>query len=159
MQMKINFSFEMDSEFDRFFRLITEIKNQLNKHCLKGNYGNAVDAIIIGIIMVKTRPGYEKWFKERRIRFKEKQVLRNHLNQLVEVNKILSYDLKFDETELSQMKNYNDTEFTEFFLNKLIRSFEKFNKLPKAASGFQHKEFVSDILNGIYKIKITESNS
>lgn len=157
--MKIQFAFEMESDFNRFTRLITEIGNQLNMQCLMGNYGNAVEAIIIGIIMVKTRPGYEQWFKERRIRFTEKQVLRNHLNQLVEVNKRLTYGLKFVDDELTQIKNYNDTEFTAFFLNKLIRSFEKFNKLPKAASGFQHKDFVSDILNGINKIKITESNS
>jgi hypothetical protein len=152
--MKIYFTFERESEFDRFSRLITEIGYQLNKHCLKGNYGYAVDALTIGIILVNSRPGYEKWFKERPVRFKEKQVQRNHLNQLVEINKRLTYDIKFDDNELLQMKVYNDTEFLTFFLKKLITSFEKFNKLPKAAVGFQHTEFVSDILNGIVNIKI-----
>lgn len=143
--MLIKFSFECEEAYNRFLPIIKELQNQLNQLIEKEKYGNIVNEIYIGIILVKTRPGYEKWFKERKIRFKASQILRNQLNQLIELKNVLSYDVKFEDDELYHISTLTDFEFMNYFKIKIKSSFVKFQKLPKMAVKFDYKKFISDV--------------
>lgn len=143
--MLIKFSFECEEAYSRFLPIIKEIENQLNQLIEKEKYGNIVNEIYIGIILIKTRPGYEKWFKERKLKFKASQILRNQLYQLIELKNILSFDIKFEDDELYHISTLTDFEFMNYFKIKINNSFVKLQKLPRAAANFDYKKFISDV--------------
>lgn len=144
--MIIKFSFECEEAYSHFVPIINELENQLNDVFKREKYGNAVNEIYIGIILINTRPGYEQWFKERKLKFKASQILRNQLNQLIELKNVLSYDIKFEDSELNYILTLTNHEFKNYFKSKLKNSFVILQKLPKAASKFDYKKFISDVV-------------
>lgn len=62
--MKFAITQEVDTRSGKKSDIIQQVSNDLENYLKDKNYGSDIETFLIGFVGVKTRPGYEEWYKE-----------------------------------------------------------------------------------------------
>lgn len=77
----MNFSIaqELDTETLKKSKLIQSVSDSLENFLLNKNYGESVKTYYIGFVGIKTKLGYENWYKERKPKYIEYRQTKNRI--------------------------------------------------------------------------------
>lgn len=129
------------SFFTRYFS-----KTYLEPTFLKNNYGPDVENVAIVIIMIKNRPGYEKWYKVRRPRYIEH--LASHYvatGEPWEWNKRFVIEIRFDGELFDDFVAADDEKTKCILARESLKALELLEKLPKRLNNFDKERFKKDV--------------
>ena len=151
----MNFSITLEIDQNAYHRSlqINKLSKGLNSFFKKKDYGEDLLNLYIGLICVKTRLGYEEWFKIRKPRFKSLQILKNITidDSNIEIRNAFSYDLKIDYEEYDKFTSATEEESLKILAKMILISLENLDKLPKKVKDVVRKKFESDIEHYFFK--------
>jgi len=137
---------ELDIKSYEKSTLIQEVSDDLGSYLKNRNYGDDIGVFLIGFVGVKTKPGYEDWYKERKPRYVDYKQIKNRLTGLVmETIKEYSYDIKFDNELYDKFVNSSDEDSKKLLVEKILESFLHLDKLPKKVKDFDKEKFKTDV--------------
>src|SRR5215475_10268333 len=96
--MNFGISVEVDSNADSKSGAVQELSNFLHDS-LKQDYGSDVQHLTIGLICVRSVPGYEAWYKPRKPRFQRRQLVKMLDGSSKELVNAFSYDIRLTDDE------------------------------------------------------------
>lgn len=137
---------ELDTGTNKKTNLIQEISDNLEFFLKNKSYGEDIGTFYIGFVGVKTKIGYEHFFKERKPKYIDYRLTKNRLTGLpLETIKQYGYDIKFDHELYDEFVNGTDEESKKLLARKILESFAHFDKLPKKIKDFDKEKFKADV--------------
>jgi hypothetical protein len=70
-ELKFAVTIESERKAEKNIRHVSGFAQQLTEEVSCWDYGNGLHNFYIGFVSIKTRLGYENWYKERKPRFKK----------------------------------------------------------------------------------------
>lgn len=109
------------------------------------DYKGELKEISINCICAEVPVGYEHLFKMKKPKYVDyKMTVNKFTGEPFELNKILLFDIKFNEEEYFNYINSPDEESKKIFINLLLDSVENL-ELPKKIKDFDKKKFIADL--------------
>lgn len=105
------------------------ISTILCSYLVDKDYGDDVQDYHLIVILIKTRPGYEEWYKVRRPKY---------------TNKLLIHEIRIDGNEFDYFISSGELNARKFFANKVIQSVNEL-VLPKKIKSFNKAKLVHDM--------------
>ncbi|MPS72457.1 MAG: hypothetical protein E2590_04820 [Chryseobacterium sp.] len=137
---------ELDTGTNKKTNLIQEISDNLKFFLKNKSYGEDIETFYIGFVGIKTKIGYEQFFKERKPRYVDYKQTKNRLTgEMMEIIKEYGYDIKFDNELYDEFVNGTDEESKNLLARKILESFAHFDKLPKKIKDFDKEKFKVDV--------------
>lgn len=128
--------------------LVQEVSNNLQSLLKNKTYGTDIETFLIGFLAVKTKPGYEDWYKEKKPKYVDYKQSKNRITgETMEVVKNYGYDIKFDNELYDEFVNGTDEESKKLLAREILKSFIHLDKLPKKVKDFDKKKFKMDVEN------------
>jgi len=128
--------------------LVQEVSNNLQSLLKNKSYGTDIETFLIGFLAVKTKPGYEDWYKEKKPRYVDYKQSKNRITgETMEVVKNYGYDIKFDYELYDEFVNSTDEESKKLLARAILKSFIHLEKLPKKVKDFDKEKFKMDVEN------------
>ena len=142
--MKFGITLEIDIKAEAKSSLIINTSEGLKAYLAKKKYGSEVLIYTIGLICVKTKPGYEDWYKIRRPKYKEINKFKSLDGSMVEIKGSFSHDIKIDYEEYDKFISGSDKESKELLYSKILTSIKEL-KLPVKVKNFDKQMFINDL--------------
>jgi hypothetical protein len=139
---------EIDSEASTSASAVNAFVECLAESIRSRNYGAGVEHFTIGLVVIRAKPGYEGWFKERKPRFQKVQKLRMLDQSVVELHNCYSYDIKLSDDEIDEFVSSRESAI-RLFCQKLISSFVNFESPSMKKRDFGFLAFREDVQNFI----------
>lgn len=122
--------------------LVNTLSESLNSHFQNKDFGDDVRNIEIGMIMTFEREGYEEWYKPRRMAYTRAKTIKHKLTgEVLQIEKELKYEIKFNDQQLDKYVNNNDLLSKEILMEEILNSLSKFDKLPGDIKDFDEDGF------------------
>lgn len=126
--------------------LVQEISNDLQLLLKNKTYGADIQTFLIGFLAVKTKPGYEDWYKAKKPKYVDYKQSKNRITgELMEIFKNYGYDIKFDNELYDEFVQSSDEESKKLLAKEILKSFAYLDKLPKKVKDFDKEKFTVDI--------------
>ena len=125
----------MEKKKDFIERFSSSITEPAFKDC---SFGKDVKAISISIILIKTRPGFEKWDQPRRPRFTELLIGRDGK---VLWEKRFEIEIRFDGELFDAFLAADDDEAGKILARESYRALDQLDRLPKRLKDFDKEGF------------------
>ncbi|TLX23342.1 hypothetical protein FE904_22370 [Chryseobacterium indologenes] len=126
--------------------IVQNISNNLEELLKNKSYGSDIETFLIGFLCVKTKSGYEDWYKENKPKYIDYKKTKNRLTgEVMEIVKKYGYDIKFDYELYDEFVNASDEDSKSIFVKKLLESFSHLDKLPKKVQDFDKERFKTDV--------------
>lgn len=143
--LEVALTLEIDSDADKRSPLINRVSEALTTYFDGRSYGSDIEGFLIGVICIKTHPGYEAWFKKRRPRYRAFERVDMHDGTHLEVRNSYGYDIKFEPNDCYEaFVNGSEEEALALLIDLLIDSLSNFDKLPKKVRDFDAATFKKD---------------
>ena len=137
---------EVDTRSGKKSDIIQKVSDDLGNYLKNKNYGSDIETFLIGFVGIKTKPGYEEWYKERKPKYIDYKASKNRITGLpMEIIKTYSYDIKFDYDLYDEFVEASDENSKKILILKILDSFTHLDKLPKKIKNFDAEKFKSDI--------------
>ncbi|MBY0067110.1 MULTISPECIES: hypothetical protein [Empedobacter] len=144
--MEFDIILESDNKSYEKKKSIDFISQSLAGFLKNRSYGEDVETFLIGFVAIKTKPGYEEWYKERKPKYIDYRLTKSRLTGLpLETIKQYSYDIKFDYELYDEFVNGTEEESSKLLARKILDSFSHLDKLPKKIKDFDKDKFKSDV--------------
>lgn len=144
--MEFGITQEVDNKSGDKSYLVQKISDNLENFLKNRSYGEDVETFLIGFVAIKTKPGYEEWYKERKPKYIDYRLTKSRLTGLpLETIKQYSYDIKFDYELYDEFVNGTEEESSKLLARKILDSFSHLDKLPKKIKDFDKEKFKSDV--------------
>ena len=120
----------------------------LKSHFLLNDYGPDVQNIAIVIILIKTRPGYEKWYKVRQPKYIEYLSGYSVITgepKLWEWKKRYAIEVRFDDSLFEEFIESNEEEANHILARETLKALDLLDKLPKRLKHFDKERFKNDV--------------
>lgn len=134
MQFSLVLDISREVNTDVMLSLSSAMKNYFSNK----NYGDGVKSFLIGIICVN--PVFDQFAKPRRPKYIGEKTRETHDDITVEYEKVFSYEIKLDFTEVTQASN---EEVIEILKREILDSLSLIDK-PKI-SNFDKEAFKQDV--------------
>jgi hypothetical protein len=109
------------------------------------NYGSGIEHFTVGLIAIKSRPGYEGWYKQRRPRFHKVQKFRAPGQPTVkEFHNCYSYDVKLSDGEIDQFVVSGESAI-KIFAQRFVSSLANLESSSMKKRHFDFKAFQEDL--------------
>lgn len=146
--MKFEFKFsEVDQEAFHRLQDTIEVTDRINEWIKEKNYGEDIPNYAMYCICVKSRPGYEDWFKVRKPKFVNKKGKRNNSSEEVfSITKVFFHEIKIDGQDFDLFIRANNLESQKFILDTIINSLESREGVPKKIKSFDFEKFRDDLI-------------
>ena len=131
--MEFGLTLEIDSKAYKKANLINDLSEELEKYFKNKNYGNDIEEYLIGVICIKTKEGFEDWYKKRKPRYVAK-------------GKSYTYDIKFDDESYDRFVEGSDHKSTRMLVKEIKDSLTNLDKLSKKVRDFEKDRFISDLM-------------
>lgn len=147
--MEIELSISVSDSFVASKSLIIhELSSRLNDLLKDKRYGEDVQKIKVGFIMVLDRPGYENWYKPRKLSYTDRKVSKSKLTgETIEINRQLSFELKLNENPIGFFLNADHVESQKFITQEILNYMSDIKDLPKRIKDFDKEHFLGDLKN------------
>ncbi len=142
--MKFGVSQEVNWKAEESSYALQNFVDELAVKISSQDYGTAIEHFIIGFICIRTEPGYEEWYKERKPRFRKLKKVKLSLGQISELHNIYSYDIKLSDAEVDIFVSAKDKGL-KLFCNRLISSLSHFDSPSMKKRDFNSKAFQVDM--------------
>jgi len=116
---------EVDSCAKESAMEVQRLIENLSHYISATNYGADIEHFTIGLICIKTKPGYENWYKQRKPRFNTIEKVKLLNGTVMEINNTFTYDIKLTDEEIDQF-NSSGQDAVNIFSKKLIESLSNF---------------------------------
>lgn len=143
--MEFGITQEVDNKSGDKSYLVQKVSDNLETFLKNRSYGEDVETFLIGFVAIKTKPGYEEWYKERKPKYIDYKVIKSFTNQPIEIRKKYGYDIKFDYELYDEFVNGTEEESSKLLARKILESFSHLDKLPKKIKDFDKDKFKSDV--------------
>tara|TARA_R110002124_G_scaffold111348_1_gene265058 strand:+ start:4279 stop:4740 length:462 start_codon:yes stop_codon:yes gene_type:complete len=150
--MNLGVGIETDWKANSKTALVEAISDELNEYISSLYFGSGVDYLTIGFICVLTQPGYEKWHKQRKPRFRRQSTVKDLAGNTVVIKNSFAYDITFDGEFYHSFVNGSDVESKSQFAKAFVESLVNLDKLPKEAKNFD-KDLFKESVVGFFKIR------
>lgn len=123
-------------------------KMYLEQYFLSKDYGPDVLNIAIVIILIKTHPGYEDWYKARRPKYIEREsgvsMITGEPEQW-EWKKRFVIEIRFDGDLFDEFIGAEDEHAKHILAKETLGALELLDKLPKRLKHFEKERFKNDV--------------
>lgn len=123
-------------------------RTYLESYFLLDDYGPDVQNIAIFIILIKTHPGYEKWYKVRRPKYIEylsgTSVITGEPEQW-EWKKRFVIEIRFDGDLYDEFIEADEEKAKQILAKETLNALELLDKLPKRLKHFDKDRFKNDV--------------
>ncbi len=142
--MEFGIGMEIDNEASTSAHAVQDFVKRLAEYIRSRNYGAGVEHFTIGLVAIKSTPGYENWFKERKPRFQKIQKIRMLNQSVVELHNCYSYDIKFADDEIDEFVASTEVAI-KLFCKKFISSLSNFESPSMKNRDFNLLSFRKDV--------------
>jgi len=151
--MTINFgmAIETDLEADGRSDLIHDFSNEIASFLQERSYGDEIKNYSVGIICLRPVQGFEEFSKERKPKFISSQVIRLIDGSSKVLEKLYSYDIKFDSGSYERFVSGSEEDALRVLKELFVNSLSNLDKLPKKISSFDSRGFKSDVIDYLNK--------
>lgn len=145
--MNFGISLEIDIEAKSKSSLIINLSEDLKTFFSEKHYGEGVLNFFIGCICIKTKPGYEEWYKIRKPRYKALTIIKDvgQVGNNVEIKNSFSIDIKIDNGLYDTFISSLDVESSRILASEILKSLSYLDALPKKIKDFDKERFKSDM--------------
>lgn len=145
--MKFAISLEIDTEAQYKASLIHSMSNEINVHLQSQSLGDGILNYFIGCICIKTKPGYEQWYRERKPRYRKSIMFKPifETKEKEEIRNIFTCDIKIDGNEYDDFVKLSDNRSEIILAKKILDSLENLRVVPKTGIDFDRELFVESI--------------
>jgi len=140
--MEFGLTQEIDAEAESKSVLINSLSSLLESYFSNKEYGKGIEHFLIGIICVRSRPGYEDWFKVRKPKYKAVDKIKMPDGRVNELHGVYSYDIKLD---FERFVNSSNNESEKLLASEILNSLSHLDALPKKVKDFDEERFKSDL--------------
>ncbi|MBK1880722.1 hypothetical protein JIN87_27820 [Pelagicoccus mobilis] len=147
--MDFGVAFYTDSDLSSASATIREFSERLGRELDGIDFGTDVENVSIGLILVRTRQGYdENWFAEKKPRHRKLQKISLIDGGTKELRNIFSYYIKFTNEEIDAIST-SASKAIEIFCIRLTDSLTNFETPSMKKRNFDLKKFRETILEFI----------
>lgn len=145
-----------DTASDNKKNIVLDLSDALKKYFKDKNYGDDVEYIIIGVMTLKLIPGLERLQKPMKaqyiLEYKEPTNIRFDTPP---IKKCYSYQFRLEDEDYEDYVKKSSKESLKVLKKELVKSFDKFNRLPKKIKEFDKIKFIEDFREFLdnYKLK------
>lgn len=144
--MEFKITLEIDSTAQHKSSFINSLSQEINAFFEGKSYGEDIKHFFIGCICVKTKEGYEDWFKIRKPKYTDYKKIKNRLTGVeMEIIKTFECDFKIDDILYDSFISSNEEESKKIIANEIIKAFENSIEFPKKVKDFDKEKFKSDL--------------
>lgn len=144
--MKFTITLEIDREAAHKASLIQELSTDINRFLDKKYYGRDILKYLLGCICVKTKVGYEDWFKIRKPKYTDYKKAINKLTGLeMEIIKTFENDFKLDNDIYEEFVALSDEVSYKILAREILNSLTNLDSLPKKVKDFNKEAFKNDM--------------
>jgi hypothetical protein len=147
--MNFGISLEFDTAAYVKSNLVRSLSDNIKNYLKEKKYGDDIQHFFIGCICVREKPGYEKWFKIRKPKYKEIDKVKLLDGSIKELIGVFSYDIKPD---YEKFINSADNISEKIIVLEILNSLLNFDHLPKKVNDFNKDALRSD-LESFFKAK------
>jgi hypothetical protein len=98
--MKFGVSMEIEKSAQKSWLELQAVVDSLSKFVETHEYGTGIEHFTVGLVCIKTKPGYEAWYKQRKPMFRKKQIINSIDGSKLEYKNTYSYDIKLTDEEI-----------------------------------------------------------
>lgn len=143
--MKFSFTVEIDAEAQERGFLIDSMSQSLENYFKERDYGSDIKTFYIRITCIKTKPGYEAWYKLIKPKYIDYSKSTSKLTgEILEVIKTYSYNIKIDNENYDDFVYSSHEESIRILASMLINSLSNIDSLPKKVKNFDKEKFKND---------------
>ena len=146
--MEFGIGMEIDSEASTSAIAVQDFVKLLAEYIRSRNYGAGVDHFTIGLVVIRSRPGYENWFKQRKSRFQKTQKIQMLDKSVVELHNCYSYDIKLSDDEIDEFVASTESAIN-IFCKRFVSSLSNFESPSMKKRDFNLLAFRNDVQNFI----------
>jgi hypothetical protein len=146
-KMNLKLTLEIDNSAEKKAKSIIELSQKITYFFKDKSYGDDLEEVSIGIICIKTKIGYEEWYKLRKPKYISYKKTKNKLTGVEYiVSKSFSYDIKIDNELYNSFIDSNELDGLKILAREILNSFSNFNSLPKKeVKEFDKDKFYTDL--------------
>jgi hypothetical protein len=151
--MLVNLTLHCDTASNNKKNIVCDLSDALKKHFKDKNYGDDVEHIIIGIMTLKLIPGFERFQKPMKAQYILEDKNENISPNIPPIKKCYTYQIRLEDYEPYVKKSSKES--LKILKKELIKSLDKFNRLPKKIKKFDKNKFIEDFREFLdnYKLK------
>ncbi|MBK8614658.1 MAG: hypothetical protein IPN85_14575 [Flavobacteriales bacterium] len=143
--MKISITPTFDTELSSGASIVHELAKELGLFFEDKEYGDSVQKIGIGLLMVFHRPGFEHLFKPRRPYYVDKEIESPLTGEKIKVEKYLGIEIRLKDNALDSIMKGTPVEVQLVVLSVIYDYLMTLDKLPLKARDFKKKQFLADL--------------
>ncbi len=136
---------ELDEEISDKLPLVKELSTLTNKFYSDKFYGNGLKSLRLILILIKTKQGYEEWFKARKPKYTEHNVLETFSGQKIEINKEFAIEYRIDNDIYDSFFKATDEKSKKILATEILNSLSNLEALPKKVKDFDKEQFKEDM--------------
>ena len=142
--MEFGIGVEIEQEACESCSYVHAFVDRLAEFIRTRDYGSAVEHFTIGLVVIRLRPGYEDWFKQRKPRFRKVEKLQMSDQSVVEFHNCYSYDIKLSDDEIDQFVVSGESAI-KLFCQRFISSLANFESPSMKKRDFDLRAFREDV--------------
>lgn len=143
--MEFGIGMEIENEASQSCSDVQVFVDRLSKFIRSRYYGTGVEHFTIGLIVIRSRPGYEAWFKQRKPLFRKIQKIQILTDQSVmELHNCYSYDIKLSDEEIDKFVVSGESAI-KLFCQRFISSLSNFESPSMKKRDFDLPAFRDDV--------------
>lgn len=144
--MRFKITLEIDRDADHKSQLINQLSDEINIFLNKNNYGEDIQNYLLGCICIKTKEGYEGWYKVRKPKYTDyKKVVNRLTGEEMEISKTFENDFKIDNELYEDFIDSSDELSKKILAKEILNSLSNLDSLPKKVKNFDKEKFRYDL--------------
>lgn len=136
---------ELDEEMSIKLPVIKEFSTFIAKFLSDKDYGNGLKSLRLIFILIKTKKGYEAWFKTRKPKFTEHKILETFSGKKIEIDKEFVIESRIDNESYDNFLKATETESRKILAHEILNSLSNLDVLPKKVKDFDKERFKADM--------------
>jgi hypothetical protein len=142
--MEFGIGMEIDNEASTSATAVQAFVDHLAEFIRSRNYGAGIEHFTIGLVVIRSRPGYESLFKQRNPRFQKTQKVHMLDQTVTELRNCYSYDIKLSDNEIDKFIASGESAI-QVFCQRFISSFTNFESPLMKKRDFDLRAFRDDV--------------
>lgn len=142
--MEFGIGMEIEKEASKSGSYVHAFVERLSELIRARDYGSGIEHFTIGLVVIRSRPGYEGWFKQRKPRFQKVQKLQMPGRTVTEIHNCYGYDLKLSDAEIDKFIESGESA-VKLFCQKFISSLVNFESPSMKKRDFDLRAFRKDV--------------
>jgi hypothetical protein len=141
--VKFGIAMEIDSEAERNARAVQKFADHLAE-AVDQDYGDDLQNFTVGVICIRSRPGYEAWYTPRPPQFESREIVSLLDGTSEEVVNSFGYDIRLTDDEYNSFVSVSPRSGVELISAKLTQSLANLDALPASVENFDRRRFEAD---------------